>query len=151
MMDRLQLIQRTRALTRDLTNTVFREVDIINFINEGVDRFKQVIPELRDTQHLIANHEVPVLIPPAYRHLLALYAASRCFGQDEQFHAESTKMNEFEVKLDKLKADIEGGLITIYDADGEPVIFEMPDDGVRDVYFHTKNYRNNGVLTFEED
>ena len=33
-MNRLQIIQRVRAITRDFTNSIFREQDIIDFINE---------------------------------------------------------------------------------------------------------------------
>lgn len=129
-MNRLQITQRVRALTRDFTNSIFRENDIIDFINEGINRFKQVIPELKNLETLHANTAEPTLIPIQYRHLLALYSASRCFGQDERHYQATTLMNEFEIKLEELNTKIQGGDIVIVDADGNVVTSDINVDYV---------------------
>lgn len=139
-MNRLELVARVRSLTRDLSNAIFREVDIISYLNEGIERFQQVIPEFASLRPLDSNDSVPTLIPKQYRHLLAVYSASRCFGQDERHYQASNYMNEFETKLHGMKQDIESGKIVIVDPDtGEPISFNMPVDHVRDVYFFKRN------------
>ena len=35
-MNRLDLIRRVRSLTRDFSNAIFRESDIVDYINEGI-------------------------------------------------------------------------------------------------------------------
>lgn len=117
-MKRLELIRRVRSLTRDFSNSIFREQDIIDFLNEGIDRFKQLIPELRGINKLLANQQEVNLIPEEYQHLLAVYATSRCFNQDERHYQATTYMNEFEIKLDELKESIMNGDITITDENG---------------------------------
>lgn len=145
-MDRLKLIQRVRILTRDLTGSIFREHDIVDFINEGINRFVQVIPELKDLEELNNNTDVPSLIPKQYQHLLAVYATSRCFGQDERHYQASNLMNEFEVKLDELKMNIENGTIAILDGDGNVVENDIPID-----YVDLKPYWGSGaVVDFDE-
>lgn len=130
-MRRLEIIQRVRALTRDFSNSIFREQDIIDFINEGINRFKQVIPELNGLERLLAQQQEPTLIPDQYHHLLAVYSASRCFGQDERHYQATTLMNEFEAKLDELKQAIENGDIQIIDPDtGESIVTENENDYV---------------------
>lgn len=130
-MRRLEIIQRVRALTRDFSNSIFREQDIIDFINEGINRFKQVIPELNGLERLLAQQQEPTLIPDQYHHLLAVYSASRCFGQDERHYQATTLMNEFEAKLDELKQAIGNGDIQIIDPDtGESIVTENENDYV---------------------
>ena len=129
-MNRLQIIQRVRAITRDFTNSIFREQDIIDFINEGINRFKQIIPELGNLQELLVNTQEPVLIPYEYRHLLAVYSAARCFAQDERHYQAATLMNEFEIKLDELKTKIENGEIAIVDENGNVIQKDIPVDYV---------------------
>lgn len=130
-MRRLEIIQRVRALTRDFSNSIFREQDIIDFINEGINRFKQVIPELKSTPKLLEKDQEPFPIPEHYQHLLAVYSASRCFGQDERHYQATTLMNEFEAKLDELKQAIGNGDIQIIDPDtGESIVTENENDYV---------------------
>lgn len=117
----LELIRRVRTNTRDLTNSIFREQDIIDFINEGIERFQQIIPEFKGITKLIDKNETVKLIPKEYHHLLAVYSTSRCFAQDERHYQATTLMNEFEIKLDKLKEDIDNGIIEIVDEDGNPI------------------------------
>ena len=120
-MTRTEIIRRVRSLTRDITNSIFREQDIIDFINEGVNRFIQVIPELRNMELLHIKGQTPNLLPAQYHHLLAIYSASRCFGQDERHYQATTFMNEFETKLNELKIDIENGDVIIVDENGDLV------------------------------
>ena len=114
-MQRTKLILRVRSLTRDFTNSIFRETDIIDFINEAIDRFKQTIPQLKSLTYLATPTSEPSLIPEQYQHLLAVYASSRCFGQDERHYQATTLMNEFEVKLEEMKGLIENGQLIIID------------------------------------
>jgi len=120
-MRRLELVLRVRTLTRDFSNSIFREQDIIDFINEGINRFKQVLPILKSTPKLLVSDQQPKPIPEEYQHLLAVYSASRCFSQDERHYQATTLMNEFEVKLDELKQAIQNGDIVIVDDNGVPI------------------------------
>lgn len=137
-MDRLALVQRVRALTRDFSNAIFREIDIIDFLNEGIDRISQVIPELDGMSPLLSHTDVPTLLPKKFHHLLPLYATARCFGQDERHYQSSTFMNEFEVKLSDLKALIETGDIVIIDPDTNAPV-EL-DNASNIEYVVTNNY-----------
>ena len=120
-MTRDGLVQRVRALTRDFSNTIFREQDIVDFLNEGINRFKQRIPELKGMNMLIARQQEVNLLPIQFQHVLAVYSTARCFGQDEAHYQASTHMNEFEVKLDELKNLIDSGDIVIVDEDGNVI------------------------------
>lgn len=131
----LDLIKRVRSMTRDLSNSIFREVDVIDYINESIDRFRQYIPELSGMPYLKNKSEHPKLLPSQYHHLLAVYSASRCFGQDERHYQSTTLMNEFETKLDELKSAIESGQITIVDEDGNAIESTYEPDYVVDNYF----------------
>lgn len=114
-------------MTRDFSNSIFREQDIIDFINEGVSRFKQVIPELSGVERLLANQQEVNLIPEPYQHLLAIYSASRCFSQDENHYQGVAYMNEFEHKLSMLKEAIDNGEVIIKDSDGNRVNKEQSE------------------------
>ncbi len=129
-MNRTQIVQKVRALTRDFSNSIFREQDIIDFINEGIDRCKQIIPELRTMTHLLTSQQEIKLLPPQYHHLLAVYSTSRCFGQDERHYQASTHMNEFEVKMDELKTAIANGEIIIVDDSGNAIEIDVDVDYV---------------------
>jgi hypothetical protein len=114
-MDRISLIARVRSITRDLSSSIFREIDITDYINEGIDRIKMVVPEMAGMLWLYGSSDEPILLPQQYHHLLALYSSSRCFGQDERHYQSSNYMNEFEQKLDEMKMKIESGELIIID------------------------------------
>ncbi len=137
-MNRIQLITRVRAFTRDFSNSIFREVDIIDFINEAIDRFKEVVPELSNMNHLSNNTQSPQYLPEQYHILLAVYSSARCFGQDERHYQATTFMNEFETKLEEMRNKIESGDVMIVDANGEEVNTPLTTDYVRDVYFKNR-------------
>lgn len=139
-MNRTELGARTRSMLRDFSGAVFRPSDVDAYINEGIDRFKQVIPEFEKMEYLPDGLSIPVMIPTAYQHLLSLYSASRCFGQDDRHYQSSTYMNEFETKLHELKAKIESGKVVIIDPDTNlPVVMPYVEDYVRDNYFMKRN------------
>lgn len=136
-MNRLEMIKRVRSFTRDFSNSIFREQDIIDYLNEGINRIKQLIPEFRDVNSLTENNSVPLLLPEMYHHLIPVYATSRCFGQDERHYQASTFMNEFETKVDELKSAIAEGSIVVIDPEtGEPVDVTYNVDYVVDTYFN---------------
>lgn len=139
-MNRLDLVKRVRSLTRDFSNAIFRESDIVDYINEGINRIRQVIPELSGLEELTDNTQSPDLLPSQYHHLLALYSASRCFTQDERHYQASNFMNEFETKLDEMKVGIEEGRIKIIDPKtNQPIKSAYETDYVTDNYFKTKS------------
>ena len=136
-MNRMELSKRVRSLTRDLNNATFREDDVLNYLNEGIERIAQIIPEFEGMPYLEKGTDKPLYLPPSYHHLLALYGASRCFYQDERHFQAGNMMNEFEAKLDKLRSDIDRGHVKIVDAEGNALNFaEMYDNE----YVVTNNY-----------
>lgn len=126
----LRLIQRVRTMTRDLTNSIFRESDITDFINEAIMRCRQVIPQLQSMPTVTGQQEKVTALPSQYHHLLAVYAVSRCFAQDERHYQATTFMNEFEVKLEELKSAVESGEVVIKDEHGEEIIPKLKTDYV---------------------
>lgn len=139
-MNRVQIVQRVRGLTRDFSNSIFREQDIIDFSNEAIDRMKQIIPELRTLNHLLTSQQEPKLLPSQYHHLIAVYATARCFGQDERHYQATTHMNEFEVKLEELRTAIENGEVTIIDDKGNEIHADADVD-----YVDMKPYWNESA------
>jgi hypothetical protein len=132
---RRDLVVRVRANTRDLTNSVFREADIVNYINEGIDRMKQLVRDLRGEIYLLDTNDVPVYIPEMYQHLLAVYATARCFAQDERNYQATTMMNEFEVKLGEFVTAVQTGDVIITTPEGEPLPNTYPVE-----YVNTDSY-----------
>lgn len=128
-MNRLELMLRARSLVRDFTNSFFREQDIVNYLNEGIERVMQIIPELKDMTPFSGPTDEVKYLPRQYHHLLAVYCASRLASQDERHFQAGNFMNEFETKLDTLKASLLNGEIEIIDpVTGEPI------DSVREEY-----------------
>ncbi len=121
-MTKLELIARVRSHTRDFNSSSFRVEDITNYINEGIERLQQLIKHLSGMTPLSSNSDVPILLPVAYHHLLAIYAAARCFAQDNRDYQASTLMNEFEVKVNELIQRIDAGEVAIVDELGVPVV-----------------------------
>jgi len=154
-MNRLELILRTRSLVRDISNSFFRESDVIDYLNEGIERIGQVIPELREMP-LLLNREAPVTrLPRSYHHLLALYSAARLCSQDERHYQAGTFMNEFETKLGMLAMDVLNGETEILDENGEPVVVNRKNDHVRNDYFFVggmvRPYREDKARTLPSE
>lgn len=137
-MNRLDLAQRSRSLVRDLSNSFFRDVDITNYLNEGIDRIAQIIPELENMPYLNHHTQEVTYLPKKWQHLLAIYCASRLCAQDERHYQAGTFMNEFETKLDKLASDVISGDIEILDEEGNPVDITRKPVYVRNRYFTNK-------------
>lgn len=133
-MNRDELVVRVRKYVRDTTASIFNKVDIEDYINEAIDRVRN-IPALKGMRHLLNRDDVPNLLPEEYHYLLAVYSASRCFSQDERHYQSTVFMNEFENKLEDLRNKIENGEVTIIDDDGNVVQNYNTIDKVKDVYF----------------
>ena len=151
-MNRVELSKRVRSYTRDLNNATFREEDILNYLNEAIERITQVIPEFSDMPYLEKGTDKPLYVPPNYHHLLALYASSRCFYQDERHFQAGNMMNEFEVKLEQLRAGINNGDIQPVDIEGLPLDMEREGEYVvRDNYYNPLKRKEKIVKLFVVD
>ena len=124
------LIDRVRQYTRDTTGSLFTQDDVVAFINEGIDRTKRYV-YFKNMYHLSALTDEPNLLPEQYHHLLAIYAASRCFTQDEQHAIAQQFMNEYEFKTQELDLLINDGDLVIEGAENVGGEF----DHVKNVYF----------------
>ena len=132
------LINRTRGYVRDDIGALFKQEDITSWVNEGIDRVREVIYPLNKMVYLTGNSDEPILMPEEWHYLLALYSASRCSTQDEQEYRANNFMSEFEMKLAELKERIELGDIIIYDEDGNvlpPKANSGESDMVQNLYF----------------
>lgn len=128
---------RVRAYARDFNNSIFRKEDITAFLNEGIDRIIEVLPQLSNMAYLEGDEDVVQIIPREYNYLLAVYATARLFLQDERFYESTTYMNEFETKLDEFRTKVLNGEITLFDpTTNEPLEPDtLPVDYVTDNYF----------------
>jgi len=126
---------KVRVHARDFNHTIFRQSDITMFLNEGIDRFAQVFPELLEIPYFAFETDVVQIIPKKYAHLLANYAVSRLFAQDERQYEATTQMNEFEIKLNELKSQVESGEVVFLDSAGVAISNSTAFDYVTDVYF----------------
>ena len=129
-----ELINRVRSYTRDTTGTLFSLSDVQGFINEGIDKLRQ-IKGLEGLNYLTSNEDTPNLLPPQYHYCLAVHGACRCFSQDEQHYLAQTFADEFNGIYALLELGIEAGTIVITKDDGTPVEDNSEFDGVVDVYF----------------
>lgn len=141
-MRRIDIITEVRVMTRDLTNSVFRESDIVIFVNQAIDRMKQLIPQLDAMVSLTAPNQEPIILPSKYHSLISVFATARCFGQDERHYQATTFMNEFEQKMDEFKTAIENGEIVLTDAENNPI------EGTYNVeYVDLSAYWNDSEIT----
>ena len=141
-MNRKALVERTQAHLRDFQLTAFREIDVVRYMNEGIERVMQIIPQFDDMEPLEQDEQHPICLPKAYHHLLAVYSSARLFAQDDRFYQASTLMNEFETKLGQLLSDLLSGEVTAYDKDGEPIDFSANPDNVVNEYFLDRHNRH---------
>lgn len=128
------LILRTRSYTRDASGSIFTKADVVNYINEAIDRIK-VIKQLDGMTYLVALTDKPILLPEPFHYLLSIYSASRCMFQDEQDSRAGTLMNEFETKMEELRSKIDNGEIVIKDALGNEIIVTTEMDYIANTYF----------------
>lgn len=135
----VDLMHRARKLTRDVNSSVFVESDIYDFAREAVERVKQIIPELSMMPVPIDPLDNIQYLPESYHHLLAVYAASRLFTQDERHYQASTLMNEYEFKMQELKVKMDNGEIVLTSPDGTPIQTNYTTSYVRNNYFETRD------------
>lgn len=128
------IVAKARRHLNDEEGSIFKAVDVEDFINEGIDRFRSSIYFVNEA-YLTTQEQEPVYIPQQYQHLLALFSASRLFAQDERHYQATTFMNEYEVKLEELLTKIESGEITITDSEGTAVTADYEEDYVTNEYF----------------
>ena len=128
------LVARVRSYTRDTTGTLFELSDIENFINEGIDKLRQ-IKALETMATLTSDEQSVDLLPPQYHYCLAVYSASRCFSQDEQHYLAQVFAEEFNGLYDLIELGIKEGTIVIVDASGNVLNDNISLDGVTNVYF----------------
>lgn len=128
------LITRVRSYTRDTTGTLFTASDVKGFINEAIDKLRQ-IKELENIKHLSNDSDVIVLLPSQYHYMTAVYSASRCFSQDEQHYQAQTYMDEFMGLFSLVELGIKEGTISIYDENGQIIKDTHEPDVVENVYF----------------
>lgn len=129
-----ELVSRVRSYTRDTTGTLFTLSDVKCFINEGIDKLRQ-IKVLEGMEYLESDTDIPDLLPSQYHYSLAVYSASRCFSQDEQHYLAQTFMEEFLGLYSLIELGIKEGTIVIIGSDGEQISSDDEFDGVVDVYF----------------
>lgn len=129
-----ELVSRVRSYTRDTTGTLFTLSDVKNFINEGIDKLRQ-IKVLEGMEYLESDTDIPDYLPSQYHYSLAVYSASRCFSQDEQHYLAQTFMEEFLGLYSLIELGIKEGTIVIIGSDGEQINSDDEFDGVVDVYF----------------
>lgn len=129
-----ELIDRVHNYTNDTTGTLFPSSMVKGFINEAIDKLKQ-IKELEGMTYLSADTDMPKLIPNYYHYILSVYGASRCFSQDEQHYQAQTYMDEFLNSFSILELGIKEGNIIITDELGNLVTGVNDFDYVTDVYF----------------
>lgn len=129
-----ELIERVRDYTRDDTKSLFPSNYITSFLNEAIDRMRQ-IPELKNMKYLAKDEDTPILLPDEFHYLLALYSVSRCYLQDEQNYPSDVYMREFSMRYEELVRGIKNGTIVIRNESGEIIMSSDIDDYVVDVYF----------------
>ena len=129
-----ELIDRVHNYTNDTTGTLFPSSMVKGFINEAIDKLKQ-IKELEGMTYLNSDTDMPKLIPNYYHYILSVYGASRCFSQDEQHYQAQTYMDEFLNSFSILELGIKEGNIIITDELGNLVTGVNDFDYVTDVYF----------------
>ena len=150
-MNRVDLTLRARSLLRDLSNTQFRETDVVNYLNEGIERIGQIIPELGNMGPLNTTMAEVQYLPKAWQHIIAIYGAARLATQDERHYQAGVFMNEFETKLELLHEQFQNGEVEFIDpVTGLPIIPRYMDDHVRNVYFdQRKGGKLNGLYSAE--
>lgn len=92
-------ITKTRRYLNDQTESVWTNTDIIDFIDEGMLRLQAEMPEFFYDYTRVEDKNLPINIPNKYKALPCIYAASRCFEQDEKRYEAVQKRNEFEQLL----------------------------------------------------
>jgi hypothetical protein len=136
-----QAIKRTRRYLKDMTTSVWSDEEIIDFVNEGILIVKRSIPEyFYDLVEVFVKTET-IVLDDEYKFLPCIFAASRCFEQDEQHYRAVQRRNEFESMLGDMKEEI----INSYKYEEKvaqsdnPYADKLEMDYVVDVYFNNNS------------
>ena len=136
------VVTQTRHYLKDQTENVWTNVEIVAFIDEAIGLIKKSIPIWFSTLTRIVNPTVVtsanlaqvIVLDVDYANLLSIFAAARCFEQDEQFYRGVQKMNEFEARKMEMEDDI-------YSSDEYATLLSesttYTDEHVEDVYSDT--------------
>lgn len=138
-MNLTSLALRARSLVRDLTSSLFRELDVFAYINEGIERIIQVIPELHMMNTLNDHLDELYYLPKEWQHIVSIYCASKLCTQDERYYQAGTFMNEFETKLNALKIAFDNGELIIKDPEGNIVDFNKEPEYVTNRYYANRS------------
>lgn len=86
-----ELIDMTRFYVRDSNGLMFKEEHIIIFLNQAIDRIKQTNKIFKFLRHMVPVKnadgkyiDTVVVLPQEFHYMLALFAAHRCFDNDER-------------------------------------------------------------------
>lgn len=142
----IQAITRTRRYLKDMTTSVWSDEEIIDFINEGILLVKKRIPEyFTDLVETYVKTDT-IQLEDVYKTLPCIYAASRCFEQDEQHYRAVQRRNEFESALMDMEDEIRGSYKYEQKVNDptNPYYAQLESDYVRDVYFN--NYDNEDEI-----
>lgn len=131
-----ELIARVRYYTNDETASLFLRENVVEYINEGIDKFRS-IPELSTMIHLVEPEDVPILLPDQYHFLIAIYACAMCFLQDENEYGYTQHFMNFTNQFNDVEQGIASGKIVILNSLGEQIIDETKMDYVKNEY-HAK-------------
>jgi hypothetical protein len=145
-----QAVARTRRYLKDVTTSVWSDEEIIDFVNEGILIIKRSIPEyFYDLTEIFVKTET-IVLDDEYKFLPCIFAASRCFEQDEQHYRAVQRRNEFESMLGDMKEEI----INSYKYEEKvaksdnPYATKLEMDYVVDVYFNN-NSSEDEILPLE--
>lgn len=146
-MSSLRLLrEKVRVHGRDFNNTIFRQSDIDLFINEGIDRIIQIMPQLSNIPYLVNDNDIVQIIPREYTHMLSVYSVGRLMAQDERHYEATNFMNEFEAKLEELREKVLTGEVMLIDPEtGQPIDISLSNDSV------TNNYYYDSSLSYDVD
>lgn len=141
-----QLTKMTHFYTRDSNGIMFSDKDIKTYLNQAIDRIKQFDKCFKQMKYLVEIGDEPNIIPEHYDYMLALFAAHRCYDNDERFYEGTQKRNEFEELLSQLVSELQAGNETLIDDDGNSISYADAGNAyieyVKDEYFKTHNAEN---------
>ena len=148
-MDLRNLISLTKLYVRDKNGYMFTSDECKLFINQAIDRLLQH-PLFKGMIHLDIPEDVPIILPPQYHYILALFAASRLYDIDERFFEGTQKRNEFEQIFNDLVTQVEEGSVQLTDGEGNPIelseTYSWFQDYVVDEYYGGTSTDDSEVL-----
>lgn len=137
------VINDTRIILNDTSESVWTTSMIISFINEGILDIKSSIPEYFTDLNEVSNVSDVIGIDNIYKRLISIFTASRCFFLDEQYYKSTELRNDYEQRkqnaIDKILESDE--YVTKINEDGS-----TSTEVVKDVYFDNESNDVIGVM-----